>query len=93
MSYEADRDDLAMHEREIADHVTFNYAILDDDETRLVGCVYIDPSDEADADSSWWVVDDLVGSPVEQALDAFVPQWLRTTWGFRTVEFPFNAAS
>lgn len=90
MSYEADRDDLAMHEREIADHVTFNYAILDDDETRLVGCVYIDPSDEADAESSWWVVDELVGSPVEQALDAFVPQWLRTTWGFRTVAFPFS---
>ena len=38
MSYEADRDDLAMHEREIADHVTFNYAILDDDAPLRVGC-------------------------------------------------------
>ncbi|WP_395245506.1 GNAT family N-acetyltransferase [Agromyces sp. MMS24-K17] len=93
MTFEADREDLAMHEREIAEHLTFNYAILDDDETRLVGCIYIDPHDEADAESSWWVVDDLVGSEVERALDAFVPGWLRETWGFGKVEFPFNAVS
>ena len=92
MTYEADREDLAMHEQEIADHVTFNYAILDADETRLVGCVYIDPHDESDAESSWWVVDDLVGSDLERELDEFVPRWLRSTWGFRTVAFPFNAA-
>ncbi len=91
MSYEADRDDLARHEREIAAHETFNYAILDADETRLVGCVYIDPHDTHDAESSWWVVDELVGSALEKELDAFVPYWLRTTWGFGDVRFPFNA--
>lgn len=91
MTYEADRDDLARHEREIAAHETFNYAILDADETRLVGCVYIDPHDTYDAESSWWVVDELVGSSLEKELHAFVPHWLRTTWGFRDVHFPFNA--
>ncbi|MDF2575407.1 MAG: family N-acetyltransferase [Agromyces sp.] len=91
MTYEADRDDLARHEREIAAHETFNYAILDADETRLVGCVYIDPHDTHDAESSWWVVDELVGSSLEKELDAFVPHWLRTTWGFGDVHFPFNA--
>lgn len=90
MTVEADRDDLAHHEREIAEHVTFNYAILDADETRLVGCVYLDPHDESDAESSWWVVDELVGSALEKELDAFVPHWLRTTWGFDRVRFPFN---
>ena len=90
MTYEADRDDLARHEREIAAHETFNYAILDADETRLVGCVYIDPHDTHDAESSWWVVDELVGSSLEKELDAFVPHWLRTTWGFGDVHFPFN---
>jgi hypothetical protein len=62
MTFEADRDDLARHEAEIAAHETFNYAVLDEDETELSGCVYIDPPDErspagADAVSSWWVVD------------------------------------
>jgi hypothetical protein len=92
MTYEADREDLARHEREIAEHVTFNYAVLDADETRLVGCVYIDPhDDDADAESSWWVVDEFTGSALERELDAFVPRWLATTWGFERVEYPFNA--
>jgi hypothetical protein len=46
MSYEADRQDLARHEREIAAQETFNYAVLDEAETALLGCVYIDPPDE-----------------------------------------------
>ncbi|MFE5670947.1 GNAT family N-acetyltransferase [Agromyces sp. NPDC056523] len=93
MSYEADREDLARHEREIAAHETFNYAILDADETHLVGCVYIDPHDEHDAEVSWWVVDDLVGSTLELELDAFVPQWLRTTWGFASVYYTLDPAA
>jgi hypothetical protein len=93
MTYEADREDLARHEREIAEHVTFNYAVLDADETRLVGCVYVDPHDDdaIDAESSWWVVDELAGSTLERELDTFVPRWLTTTWGFGRVEYPFNA--
>jgi hypothetical protein len=46
MTFEADREDLARHEEEIAAHITFNYAVLDDGETELLGCVYIDPPDE-----------------------------------------------
>jgi hypothetical protein len=92
MSFEADREDLARHEREIAAHETFNYAVLDHRETELLGCVYIDPPDDAsppgtDALVSWWVVDDHLGGELEQALDAFVPQWLAETWGFRSVDY------
>src|ERR1700689_1442162 len=43
MTYEKDRDDLARHEAESAAHQSFNYALLDDAETALLGCVYIDP--------------------------------------------------
>lgn len=89
MTPEQDREDLARHEAEIASHESFNYALLDADETVLLGCVYIDPPTRAGADAevSWWVVDDLVGSPVEAALDALVPVWLRTAWPFGEVAF------
>jgi hypothetical protein len=92
MSLEADREDLAHHEDEIARHITFNYAVLPADESGLLGCVYIDPPDErspqgADAVASWWVVDRLVGSPLERALDAEIPRWLRERWGFRAVHY------
>ena len=92
MTPEADREDLAHHEAEIAAHETFNYAVLDEGETELLGCVYIDPPDErspagADAVASWWVVDREAGGPLERALDETIPRWLTETWGFRSVDY------
>jgi hypothetical protein len=80
MSYDDDRADLARHEAEIEAHESFNYALFDANETALLACVYIDPPEKpgADAEISWWVVDDLVGSDVEAALDAAVPEWIAT---------------
>jgi hypothetical protein len=92
MTYEADRQDLRHHEAEIAAHETFNYALLDGAETELLGCVYVDPADAqsapgSDAVASWWVVDKLVGTELQQTLDDFVPRWLADTWGFQAVHY------
>jgi hypothetical protein len=82
MTVEQDRDDLQHHEDEIEAHLSFNYALLDAGETELLGCVYIDPPEKAGADAeiSWWVVDRLVGSEVERALDELVPRWVVEDW-------------
>jgi hypothetical protein len=92
MSYAQDEADLARHEAEIAAHETFNYAVLDERETELLGCVDIDPPEPgstpvADAVVSWWVTDDATGTELESALDAFVPRWLAETWGFTAVRY------
>ena len=92
MSFDDDRRDLARHEREIAAHETFNYAVLDEHEGALLGCLYIDPPDTAsppgtDAVVSWWVVDDQAGGELERALDLFLPRWLAETWGFSSVHY------
>lgn len=93
MTLEQDRDDLARHEREIEAHQSFNYALLDEAETELRGCVYIDPpggrddEDDADAIVSWWVVDSAVDTEIERALDDLVPEWLATTWPFDHIRF------
>jgi hypothetical protein len=51
--------------------------------------VYVDPPAKvgADAEISWWVVDWLVGSPVEAELDAFVPHWIAQHWPFESPRF------
>jgi hypothetical protein len=89
MTLEQDREDLARHEAEIEAHESFNYALFDPAESELLGCVYVDPPAKqgADAEISWWVVDWLVGSPVETELDAFVPQWIATAWPFQAPRF------
>ena len=91
MTYEADKEDLAHHEREIAAKETFNYAVLDEGETQLFGCVYIDPPGPdspsgTDAVASWWV-DEAAGTDLERELDATVPCWLTDTWGFAQVHY------
>jgi hypothetical protein len=77
-----DRDDIARHEFEIERHESFNYALFDPGETELLGCVYIDPAEKpgTDAGNSWWVVDALVGGPIEAALDDLVPRWVASAW-------------
>jgi hypothetical protein len=42
MTNQQDLEDLARHEAEIAAHESFNYALLDDAETALLGCIHID---------------------------------------------------
>ncbi|MEU5692207.1 GNAT family N-acetyltransferase [Actinosynnema sp. NPDC020468] len=85
MTHEQDRADLARHEREQNAHESFNYALFDNAETALLGCVYIDPAD--DALISWWVVDDHVGTALERALDAFVPAWIARDWPFTSPRY------
>jgi hypothetical protein len=90
MTLEQDREDLARHEAEIEAHESFNYALLDSAETRLLGCVYIDPPEKvggADAEISWWVVDELVGTPLETALDVLVPRWVAADWPLRNPRY------
>jgi hypothetical protein len=84
MTREQDREDLAHHEQEADAHLSFNYALLDADETELFGCVYIDPPEKqgADAEVSWWTVDRLVGTDTEHALDDLVPRWIASSWPF-----------
>ncbi|MFI5045294.1 MAG: GNAT family N-acetyltransferase [Acidimicrobiales bacterium] len=84
MTVEADREDLERHAREIEAHESFNYALLDADESHLLGCVYIDPPerDGTDAEISWWVVDDVVGTALQAELDDLVPRWIASAWPF-----------
>lgn len=89
MTAEQDREDLARHEAEIAAHQSFNYALFDEAESVLIGCVYIDPPEKvgADAELSWWVRDDYVGTPLEAALNALVPAWIAAAWPFRSPRY------
>jgi hypothetical protein len=89
MTYEEDRADLARHAREIEAHQSFNYALFDDAETALLGCVYLDPPERqgADAEISWWVVDERVGTDLADALDELVPRWIAESWPFARPRF------
>ena len=92
MSYEADRADLARHEAEFGAGEAFAYAILDEPETTMLGCLYVDPPESdapegADAVVSWWVIDDAVGTALERTLEGALPRWMSEVWGFESVHY------
>lgn len=85
MTRDQDEEDLRRHAEEIEAHESFNYALFDEHETVLIGCVYIDPAEgaAADAEISWWVRDEYAGTELDRALTAFVPRWIAEEWPFR----------
>ena len=86
LTVELDREDLARSEEETARGISYSYALFDPGETELLGRLTVQPahpigSERRGADDvSWWVVDWLVGGPIEAALKSFVPAWIDSEW-------------
>jgi hypothetical protein len=82
LTVEQDREQLSRREADGEQQRSFTYALFDLGETELLGCVDIDPATGGGATAavSWWVVDWLVDSPIERALDGLVPNWIAADW-------------
>jgi hypothetical protein len=90
MTLESDLVDLGWHQREALLRRSFNYAVMSPDEARLLGCVYVDPPEKegADADVTFWVRADELGTGLEDELEAAVRSWIAADWPFADVRWP-----
>ena len=90
LTLEQDLIDLAWHQKEFALETSFNVAQMSPDERRLLGCVYVDPTEKAgyDAEVSFWVRLDERETGLEQALEATVRTWIAEVWPFERVGYP-----
>jgi hypothetical protein len=90
MSLEDDLVELAWHQKEAHLRRSFNYAVLSPDESRVLGCVYVDPPERqgADADVTLWVRVDEEGTGLEEALERAVREWVAAEWPFERVRWP-----
>ena len=88
MTLEQNIVDLGWHQKEFELRSSFDYALMTHDETRLLGCVYIDPPDEAgtDADVWFWARSSEIPKGLEEFLATFLPQWLSSSWPFSVVK-------
>jgi RimJ/RimL family protein N-acetyltransferase len=95
LTVEQDREQLTRREADADQHRSFTYALFDLGETELLGCVDIDPDpgEVPVAAVSWWVVDWLVDSPIERALDHFVPAWIAADWPLSPCRGPVRRPS
>jgi hypothetical protein len=83
MTLDANLADLERHARDFEQRRGFTYSILDGDD--IIGCLYIYPSQTADAAVSSWV------RASRAEMDAItwraISTWLDTDWPFTTVKY------
>lgn len=83
MTLEANLADLVRHAEDFENRTGFTYSILDGDD--VIGCLYIYPSEEADADVSSWVR--ASRSDMDVVTWQAISTWLSTEWPFTTITY------
>ena len=90
LSPEQDLIDLGWHQKEFQNRTSFAYTMMNRQETRCLGCVYIYPAKPADYDAQviLWARQSELASGLETRLLAAVKQWIAQDWPFERVGFP-----
>lgn len=87
MSAERNLADLTQHADEFARGEAFAYTVLDPGDGDVIGCVYVDPDDVADALCRLWVRADR--AHLDDELERTVRGWLSgPEWSLASVRFP-----
>jgi hypothetical protein len=81
--------DLEMHQMQFLNREAFAYTVVSLDEGRVLGCVYINPpkDENADARVHMWVRQSEFDKGLDPVLFAAVKQWLKECWPFQAVKF------
>lgn len=82
--------DLGWHQKEFQTRRSFAYTVVSLDESRVLGCVYIEPTRKRgyDAEVFLWARQSELAEGLEERLHAAVGDWVATKWPFNAVAFP-----
>jgi hypothetical protein len=82
--------DLEEHQQEFLSRKAFAYTVVSLDETRVLGCVYIEPSETADSDAVvvMWVRQTEYDKGLDETLFNTVRKWISSDWPFKKIEYP-----
>ena len=79
--------DLGWHQKEFELRRSFAYTVVAPDESQVLGCVYLDPSETHDARVSLWVRSSAFEAGLDPELEGAVREWVATSWPFERVTF------
>jgi hypothetical protein len=82
--------DLERHQREFLARQAFAYTVVALDESRVLGCLYINPPQKVDCDAEvyMWVRQSEHGQNLDPILFQTVKDWIAESWPFDTVTYP-----
>ena len=79
--------DLGWHQKEVELRRSFAYTVVSPDESEVLGCVYLYPSETHDAQIKLWVRQSAWDDGLDPVLEATVREWIATRWPFERVTF------
>jgi hypothetical protein len=82
--------DLGWHQKEFQTRRSFAYTVVDPSESRVLGCVYVDPTRKRghDAEVFLWARQSELAGGLEDRLYAAVEDWVAKVWPFEAAAFP-----
>ena len=82
--------DLGWHQKEFQTRRSFAYTVVDPSESRVLGCVYIEPTRRRgyDAVVYLWARQSELAGGLESRLHTTVRGWIESAWPFESVGFP-----
>jgi RimJ/RimL family protein N-acetyltransferase len=83
--------DLGWHQKEFKLRRSFAYTIVAPDESRVLGCAYINPSETHDASVRMWVRRDAWEDGLDSLVEAALRDWLEREWSFESVDWGARA--
>jgi hypothetical protein len=90
LTFEQDLIDLGWHQKEFQRRASFAYTVVTPSESKVTGCVYINPTRKRgyDAVVFLWARQSELQSGLESRLFSAVRDWLAKEWPFKKVAFP-----
>jgi hypothetical protein len=79
--------DLGWHQKEFGLRRSFAYTIVAPDESRVLGCAYVEPSETHDAKVWMWVRRDAYADGLDPVVEATVREWVDRDWPFGRVDW------
>jgi hypothetical protein len=90
LTLEQDLIDLGWHQKEFQRRTSFAYTVVTPSESKVVGCVYINPTPKHgyDAVVYFWARQSELDGGLESRLFSALKEWLAKEWPFKKVAFP-----
>ena len=83
--------DLGWHQKEFETRRSFAYTVVAQDESQVLGCVYIDPSETHDARVWMWVRRAAWEEGLDPVVESALRDWLAREWPFHEVDWGYRA--
>ena len=83
--------DLKRHQQEFLDRKAFAYTVVSLDESKVLGCLYINPPKKESGNKPYanmWVRQSEYSKGLDEILFRTVKEWIRTGWPIKNILFP-----